>query len=123
MENRLDLNTSVLKENDESYSSLTDLNNLQLFTDDFQQVVMLKESEELELDSYLHGCCFVELKETETADEITEKLFQSNQKIVIKQSNQKQDYGMFYMLFGSIIMGLLICSIVFGFRKKREERI
>lgn len=119
MENRLDLDTSVLKEKPEVQTSLTDLNNLKLFTDTFAEKIDRKKENDFFEQQQLQANCFSGEIENVTEKEIIGHLFSSSQMVRTQELERSVDYGNYYMLLGSIIAGFVICSIVFGFRAKK----
>lgn len=121
MESRLELDTSVLKEKKQIGESLTDLNNLRLFTDEFDLILYKKENDENFTEQKLKEECFVVTDMQDEDSVLKSRLFYSEQKKVNKVIQQEVDYGNYYMLLGSIFIGIIICCIVFGLTDKKGD--
>lgn len=121
MENRLELDTSVLKEKKQIGESLTDLNNLNLFTDEFNLILYKKQNEDETVEQNIKEQCFVSVNVQDEDAVIRSKMFCSTQKAFNKATTQEVDYGNCYMFLGSIFIGLVICCIVFGFTDKKGD--
>lgn len=123
MENRLELDISVLKGKKQIGESLTDLNNLNLFTDEFNLILYKKQMKNQNAEKNMKEQCFVCSNMHNEDALLTSKLFCSTQKTLNKTTTQEVDYGNYYMFLESIFVGIVICCIVFGFTdKKREKR-
>ncbi len=120
MESRLPIDTSVLKEKKQIGESLTDLNNLNLFTDDFNVIRHKKENDEYIAQQQLKEQCFTFSDMQDEEVMLTRKMFCSTQKAVSKVTPKQVDYGNYYMFFGSIFIGIVICCIVFGITDKKR---
>ncbi len=121
MESRLELDTSVLKEKRQIGESLTDLNNLNLFTDEFNLILYKKENEDDTAEQYMKEQCFVSANMQDEDTLLKNKMFCSEQRTANKDILQEVDYGNYYMLLGSIFIGLVICCIVFGLTDKKGD--
>lgn len=122
MENRLDLDTSVLKENQQIRESLTDINNLNLFTDEFNLIKYKKEEKENMIEKKIQEQCFVIPKIQDEEDVIKSNMFLLTQKTINKNTQHNIDYGNYYMLLGSIFIGIVICCVVFGITDKKRSK-
>lgn len=121
MESRLELDTSVLKEKKQIGESLTDLNNLNLFTDEFNLILHKKQNEDEIMEQNMKEQCFVSADVQDEDTLLKNKMFYSEQRTANKDIQQEVDYGNYYMLLGSIFIGLVICCIVFGLTDKKGD--
>ena len=122
MSNRLELDTSVLREKEQNYTSLTDLNHLGLFTDDFETVMRKEKKIEEDIDKSLRNMCFTGDFEKEEKDEIVSDMFQTSQRIVVEDTNQSGKSANYFIFLGSILMGLIMCILVFEITNRRVAR-
>lgn len=123
MGDRLELDTSVLKEKNQIGESLTDLNNLHLFTDEFGLLLDKKKNGDYIVDQNLKEQCFSSIDIQNEECGLISKMFCSEQKIGSSDIEKETDYGNYYMLLGSILVGLFICSIVFRITDKKGNKI
>ncbi|MCM1500971.1 MAG: hypothetical protein NC124_21140 [Clostridium sp.] len=114
MEQRLELNTDILNEKQENYNSLTDLNNLNLFTEEFSIYIEHWNNEKTKLEQELRNQCFVEGQNNNSDEKLVSQLFQESGKQIDIQQIQSQDYSNYYMFMGSLFVGIVICALVFG---------
>ncbi|MDE6625487.1 MAG: hypothetical protein K2K56_03835 [Lachnospiraceae bacterium] len=121
MEDRLELDTSVLKEKKQIGESLTDLNNIHLFTDEFDLIIYKKEEEEKAAEQKLQEQCFVIPNIQDEEDVLKSRMFHSGQRAVSRNIQQEIDYVNYYMLLGSIFIGIVICCIVFGMADNKRS--
>lgn len=121
MESRLELDTSVLKEKKQIGESLTDLNNLNLFTDEFDLILYKKENEDSTIEKQLKEQCFVLVNAQDEDAAIMSKMFCSTQITLNKTTTQEVDYSNYYMLLGSIFIGIVISCIVFALTDKKGD--
>ncbi len=122
MDSRLDLNTDSLKEKNESYSSLTDVNYLQLFTDDYELMIKAVERKEKDRASSLIEGCFTGIDNNTAEKQLIENMFLENSQIVLQTQNVTERYGNYYVLLGSILVGLLISMLIFGITGKKGKK-
>lgn len=121
MENRLELDTSVIKGKQQIGESLTDLNNLRLFTDEFDLIIYEKKKEEEILEQNVQNQCFVISDVQDEGAVLKSRLFHSGDRIISSGTQQRVEYGNYYMLLGSIFIGIVICCIVFGITDKKRS--
>lgn len=122
----LEFDTSDLEGNDESYSSLTDTNDISVFTDEFEEDVseiIQKENEDTER---LYNQLFLyEMKEKKTDTSIVQGLFQTETQQVVREeaiSESKNSAG--FMLLGILILIFLwIMAKYIRMRKQKREDI
>ncbi len=121
MNNRLELNTGVLKEKEENYTSLTELNQLRLFTDDFEMIVEEKKRAAQKEENNLVNRCFIGHSEENTKDAVIGSMFYTNQRIAVEAKDQlvKPDHS--FLLLFSIVIGLIICILVFEITNRGEK--
>lgn len=120
MSSRLELDTSVLKEKKQNNTSLTDLNHIRLFTDDFE-IVMEEEKKTAEKkDKALIHCCFNGDMEEADEEDVVDHLFQTSQKIAVEESSRVTDYSNYFVFLGSILIGLILCILTFEITNRRE---
>lgn len=122
MSSRLNLNTDTLKEKEENYSSLTDLNDLQLFTDEYELTIEMVQKEEISKEKSLINRCFIVSNEKNMEEQIISNMFMQNSQIVLQVHNDTREYGTYYVLLGSILFGLLISTVIFGITGKKGNR-
>lgn len=113
MENRLELDTSVLKEKKQIGESVTDLNDIHLFTDEFNLILYKKKIGENVANQRLQEQCFVFKDTVDEINILKNRMFYSEKRIVNKETQKEMHYGNYYMLLGSIFIGIVVCCIIY----------
>lgn len=121
MNNRLELNTGVLKEKEENYTSLTELNQLRLFTDDFEIIIEEKKGIAQKEDDNLINSCFIGHSEENKKDVVISSMFHTNQRIAVEKTSQSEEPNHSFLLLGSILIGFMICILVFEITNRGEK--
>lgn len=122
----LEFDTSDLEGRDESYSSLTDTNDISVFTDEFEEdvsEVIQKENEKAE--RLYHQLFLYEMKEKKTDTVIVQGLFQTEtQQAVREEAISESKNGAGLMLLGILILIFMwIMAKYIGMRKQKREDI
>lgn len=92
----------------------------QLFTDDFEAIVEKEKKIAKKKDNNLMNCCFVDDSDKNIEESIVDNMFQTSQKITVEKNSQVIDYGNYFVFLGSILIGLIICILVFEITNRRE---
>lgn len=124
----LQFNTDILKQKSESYSSLTDLNGVALFTDDYEAIVEKKHQEDSQQNNEIQQKLFVTEIQQEGADDgIINTLFMSTSQEVVKADTTPagQDLSLVFPVVGIIFCMFLLFMVQYykKRRKKSEEKI
>lgn len=125
MASQLMLNPEVIKERSTSYSSLTDLYEVPIFTNQFEKTIEDYQEKSSERNSTLYQTVFTleDWKAKDTNLQLQEYLFVGNEsKKVMEQTNADENNGTsIYIKSGSIlVIGFLV--ILFYRYKKRNVR-
>ncbi len=122
----LEFDTSGLEGRDESYSSLTDTNDISVFTDEFEEDVSEVIQKENEKAERLYNQLFLyEMKEKKTDTVIVQGLFQTEtQQAVREEAISESKNGAGLMLLGILILIFMwIMTKYIGMRKQKREDI
>lgn len=122
MNSRLELNTNVLKDKEQNYTSLTELNQLRLFTRDFEAVIENKKIIAEKEENDLINNCFLGNSEGEPKDTVISSMFYMSQKIVVEERSQPEKPDHYFLLSAGILLGLLICTLVFEITSRGGTR-
>lgn len=120
----LNFETGNMQNNDKTYSSLTDINNINLFTTSFQLNVELKEENEMQKMQEVKMQMFVYSNEDDHYSEIIDSMFLDNSNRIIKQdtlSIQEQTYGM-TIISGFVVLTMFFVVIYLQYRNKKFEK-
>lgn len=120
----LNFETGNMQNNDKTYSSLTDINNINLFTTSFQLNVELKEENEMQKMQEVKMQMFVYSNEDDHYSEIIDSMFLDNSNRIIKQdtlSVQEQTYGM-TIISGFVVLTMFFVVIYLQYRNKKFEK-
>lgn len=121
MEHRLELDTDVLKQDMENGNSLTDLHDIGLFTDSFRAELQKKQRQQRREEKQLQAACFGG-ENFQKENRIVNQLFIEVAPGRTDYVEIKPDYGIYYMLFGSVFLGVLLCTVMFGRKGRRGDR-
>lgn len=122
-ENSLDLNTDDLKNKKEDYSSLTDINGINIFTDEAKKAIDEKNINKKEKWDETKNKLFTSNNQTKKNEKnISDNLF--NEPVVFNKTFTKQQTKIsFVWIVVCLTIGLGICVFVFTrrFYKRKEE--
>lgn len=113
-----------MQNNNETYSSLTDINNINLFTTSFQLNIESKEEIEMQKMQEVKMQMFVYGNEDDYYSEIIDSMFLDNSNRIIKQdtsSVQEQTYGM-TIISGCVVLTMFFIVIYLQYRNKKFEK-
>lgn len=120
----LNFETGNMQNNDKTYSSLTDINNINLFTTSFQLNVESKEENEVQKMQEVKMQMFVYSNEDDHYSEIIDSMFLDNSNRIIKQdtsSVQEQTYGV-TIISGFVVLTMFFVVIYLQYRNKKFEK-
>lgn len=120
----LEFDTSVLKDRGETYSSLTDMNEIEVFTRSFEKKIeTVSEQEELYevhiAEQPFTGVMAVD----ESGEQILEVLFQGKQQSVIRGGEAESQNGKGIAFSAVGVMFALFLGIMLLYCRKRDQRI
>lgn len=124
----LEFNTEILKQKNESYSSLTDLNGVALFTDDYETLIEKKQQEDSQKNSEIEKKLFVtEMRQEGADDEVINTLFLNTSQEVVKVNTTpaEQDLSLVFPAIGIVFCVFLLFMVQYykKRRRKSEEKI
>ncbi|WP_195268311.1 hypothetical protein [Eubacterium sp. 1001713B170207_170306_E7] len=124
----LEFNTEILKQKNESYSSLTDLNGVALFTDDYETLIEIKQQENGRKNSEIQQKLFVtEIRQEGADDDVVNTLFLNTSQEVVKVNTTPadQDLSLVFPAIGIVFCVFLLFMVQYykKRRRKSEEKI
>lgn len=124
----LEFDPSVVQDRGETYSSLTDMNEIAVFTKSFEeQVLIVKERESIQDDFLMEQPFTMAMAVDDSGEEMISVLFQDNKQNVIK-TEEKSTYnqnGLFISCFGiafAVFLALMIVYCRARNRKMEDEK-
>lgn len=122
-EEKLDLNTESIKERTGTYSSLTDLNQIPVFSDFFKERKEMTRQEEQAAEQALSESVFYLPVVEKEKNDISEKMFMSTDaEMVIRNTADAADK----MQYGTTIAGILAIAVLVAalwiYRKKGNKK-
>lgn len=126
-ENELELHPEAVKDRQDTYSSLTDLSGIDIFTDEFRETQREIQEERQEQYQKKKKQVFVEeiLREENKDSRLAEKLFLTEEKTILRHEYEKNSMGWPVMEAGLICISVLAVSALYAFffqDKKRKKQ-
>lgn len=128
-ESEIELHPEVVKQRQDTYHSLTDLNGIDVFSTEFEASVKAVIGEQIEKLRKLEGQVFDQepVSPKSTDEELTEKLFTGQQETILRHDYTKDQKGVSVMDIGMVLLAMLaVCGIYMFFfqdRKARKKRL
>lgn len=121
---KLDLNTESIHQRTGISSSLTDINQIFVFTDEFENIKNKVDSTSQLEKANLEAKIFEQQMTLEVEDEIIGELFAGKiEKTVVREEKLSSNENSFYLpgcLF--LILSALVLSMMMGIKKKEKKR-
>lgn len=128
-ESILKLNPELVKQRQNTYSSLTDLGGIAIFSDEFAKKLKEIESNDKKKEQELKGSVFIEKSEkiNEGNDWLRAQLFMEQEELILTQEYNNKESKLSFIDIGIITMAMLAVAALYLFifnnkktwRKKR----
>lgn len=118
----LELNTDSIANRNGVRTSLTDINQFPIFTDEFEEQKASVENGAVEKESTLRNAIFGLQVRQEDAIELTNKLFMDNAQESIIRNEQTDSEGKTLGILPGLYIIVLLVAIWIGIRIKRKEQ-
>lgn len=120
----ININPDVLENQIDNYSSLSDLNHIPVFTNDYGETIAKKNNKQKEQEKRLQTEIFQkEMILNQTTDDITGQLFLEEKQQVIKQDVQTDGTGQRYIGIGMGVVILLFLMFMGSYIRRRQQRM
>lgn len=120
----ININPDVLENQIDNYSSLSDLNHIPVFTNDYGETIAKKNNKQKEQEKRIQTEIFQkEMILNQTTDDITGQLFLEKKQQVIKQDVQTDGTGQRYIGIGMVFVILLFLMFMGSYIRKRQKRM
>ncbi len=120
----ININPDVLENQIDNYSSLSDLNHIPVFTNDYGETIAKKNNKQKEQEKRIQTEIFQkEMILNQTTDDITGQLFLEEKQQVIKQDVQTDGTGQRYIGIGMGFVILLFLMFMGSYIRKRQQRM
>ncbi|MFV0362885.1 MAG: hypothetical protein ACK5LL_07330 [Suipraeoptans sp.] len=120
------LDFSILEDEEETYSSLTDIHNVPLFTNDFSNRIVYKGREAEEKNKIIEDVIFIEEIAVSDVDKtLLDSLFLVETSSVVKRDlieEETKEYEMPIMI-SAVCIFAVVMGIYIRYRNKKIERI
>lgn len=120
----ININPDVLENQIDNYSSLSDLNHIPVFTNDYGETIAKKNNKQKEQEKRIQTEIFQkEMILNQTTDDITGQLFLEEKQQVIKQDVQTDGTGQRYIGIGMGVVILLFLMFMGSYIRRRQQRM
>jgi len=125
-ESEVELHPELVKQRQDTYNSLTDLNGIDVFSTGFMNAVnRVKEErnkEQQELEQKVFDEEMLQLKNADA--ELTAKLFEGQEEIILRHDYTRDTKGVSFMDIGLVLIAMLaVCGIyIFLFQDKKARK-
>lgn len=126
-ESDLELYPETVKDRQDTYSSLTDLAGIDIFTDEFREILKQVKEKRVKYEQSIKEGAFVEelLREQSRDSALTAQLFMNKEETVLRHDYQENSKGWSFMDIGLVLICVLAVSALYLFffhDKKRRHK-
>lgn len=128
-EDDIELHPETTRQRQDTYSSLTDLEGIDIFYDSFQEAISkVKKIENLKYQELMQEMFIGQMVAENNADaKITSQLFVGQEAIVLRHDYEKENVGVSVMDVSLVLISILAVTALYVFffndRKVRRKRI